>query len=44
LFQSKAGEELLKLEEMAPPQEYRRFLDAIPAWTGRPVQEKTVLR
>jgi hypothetical protein len=44
LLESKAGEELLRLEEMAPPEQYRRFLDAIPAWTGRPVQEKTVLR
>jgi hypothetical protein len=44
LLESKAGEELLRLEELAPPEEYRRFLDAIPAWTGRPVQEKTVLR
>jgi len=44
LFEDQAGEELLRLEEMAPPEEYRRFLDAIPAWTGRPVQEKTVLR
>lgn len=44
LLESQAGEELLRLEELAPPEEYRRFLDAIPAWTGRPVQEKTILR
>jgi hypothetical protein len=44
LLESKAGEELLRLEEMAPPEQYRRFLDAIPAWTGRPVPGKTLLR
>ena len=44
LLNSQTGEELLRLEELAPPEQYRRFLDAIPAWTGRPVQEKTVLR
>jgi len=35
---------LLRLEELASPEDYRRFLDAIPAWTGRPVQEKTIFR
>ncbi len=43
-LRSKGGEELLRLEELAPPEEFRRFLNAIPGWTGHPVQEKTERR
>jgi hypothetical protein len=44
LLEDRTGEELLRLEELDPPEQYRRFLEAIPAWTKLPVQEKTILR
>jgi len=44
VLKDREDNELLRLEELAPPEEYRRFLDAVPAWTGRPVEQETDLR
>ena len=39
----RAGDELLTLADpLDPPEQYRRFLESIPRWTGLPVQEETV--
>jgi hypothetical protein len=41
----RGGEELLNLEApLDPPENYRRFLEAIPRWTGLPVQKTSVGR
>ncbi|MEN6604046.1 MAG: hypothetical protein ABFD86_16685 [Bryobacteraceae bacterium] len=42
LLEDRAGEELLRLEDVTPPEAYQRFLAAIPAWTGQPVRQETV--
>ena len=39
LILDRGGEELLSLEDpMDPPENFRRFLESIPRWTGVPVQ------
>jgi hypothetical protein len=40
-FEDREGEELLRLEDVAPAEAYQRLLESIPAWTGHPVQHET---
>jgi len=40
-FEDREGNELLRLEDVAPAEGYQRLLESIPAWTGKPVQHET---
>ena len=44
VLKDREDNELLRLEELAPPEKYCRFLDAAPAWTGLPVEQETDFR
>jgi hypothetical protein len=43
VFQDREGEELLSLSDLAPHEAYQRFLEALPVWVGKPVQNETVI-